>query len=224
MVFRRAIPIVLGAVVGVLGWYLGSKRPAPVRATPASEVAPAASTAAEATPDPQMVARWNNARIAVLEQNVAALAAARATPAAGAATGPVAPTSADARMLRAEQLAREQTDYEALTAEHRLESRDTSWARPMEQKMRDGLQAGQRERGYRVDDVDCRQSTCVATLTFASFEDATRSMKSIVEDSSRTIGCLRRMGLAPPEDGQRSYETSLYVDCGQDRAEGAQAK
>jgi hypothetical protein len=111
--------------------------------------------------------------------------------------------------------------HERLEA-HAREPVDTLWARDAQVAYDDDLRSLAADAGFRLVGVDCRSTSCVALLTFASFAEAKGSMQRIVL-SHWTLNCAKEMNLDPATDGASAYATTIYFDCASARAPGASA-
>ncbi len=133
-------------------------------------------------------------------------------PSAGTPSGPLGTRDpyADARRF-----------HERLKA-HEREPVDPSWARDAKVAYEGDLERLAADAGFRLDRVDCRSTSCVAQVTFASFVAAKGSMQRIVL-SRWTLNCAKEMNLDPATDGSPEYVTSIYFDCAGARASRASA-
>lgn len=106
--------------------------------------------------------------------------------------------------------------HERLAA-HEREPVDQLWAREAQIAYESDLRKVARDAEFHLDHVDCRSTSCVAHVSFASFAAARGSMQSIVL-SRWTLNCAKEMNLDPATDGSSEYTTSIYFDCARARA------
>jgi hypothetical protein len=105
---------------------------------------------------------------------------------------------------------------------HEREPVDPSWSSRAQSVYEVDLGKLAADAGFRLVGVDCRSTSCVAQLTFASLAEAKGSMQRIVL-SRWTLNCAKEMNLDPATDGAPEYTTSIYFDCGGARASSASA-
>lgn len=90
---------------------------------------------------------------------------------------------------------------------------DPSWARAAQEMMRSDLEMlGEDIVGFRVQDVDCRTTTCSAKISWNSFDDASLGF-GVLLGHRYEENCATRIVLQPPDNMQARYETTLLFDC-----------
>ena len=70
--------------------------------------------------------------------------------------------------------------HHAAIDRHYQEPRDPNWYRKAEAKLGEDLGAFATQRHFELTDVDCRTSSCVATVAFASYNDAQAGWSAIL--------------------------------------------
>ncbi len=94
---------------------------------------------------------------------------------------------------------------------HEKESIDVSWAAPQARSIEDALAPALRVKDARVDNVDCRSATCVATLSFPSPEAALRALSQGSELAS--AGCPGLSAVPTPPTAEGRYALTLIYAC-----------
>lgn len=100
--------------------------------------------------------------------------------------------------------------HDALDAHDRA-GRDASWA-PNAESLYQASFAEIESDTLRFDRVDCRASTCVAHLTYASFRDALDSVNTLISHNFG-MGCGIRIGMPEPDAPDEDYPTHVLFDC-----------
>jgi hypothetical protein len=176
------------------------------RAPRTQEVARAeAETVAPASADVEAVV---DRRLAEMAGRLAARAPEAAPPRAVEPAAPVARPTVEDRARLAE---REAKDHEARLAEHDRETRDGAWAATMETRAADTFRGLPPDGAARFEGVDCRSHTCVATLSWPSYDGAVASLQDTAAVGAR-MGCAERLTLPAATGGDR-YEAKLLFDC-----------
>ncbi len=143
------------------------------------------------------------ARLAALEAAVKELQAASASPPTAIAAEPKDPNEE-----RAEHLARHEADI----ATHLAAPRDPVWASKAAASLESALGAVKTAIPFAVRTVDCRTSTCIASLGWKSVEDARSGFQSVLHDAHQP-GCTKRIMLPDAQPGPGEYRATLYVSC-----------
>ena len=135
-------------------------------------------------------------------------APAAARPAGGPVFDPVVAAAAEKR------------ERETVLHDHGEEPRDRSWASATERVLSGELGQFAQDKHFEVRDVDCRTTTCVASLSWPSYSDAQRVADEIVQKAYGGKKCARSLYLPPPEDpSATNYEGRLVFACEADRAD-----
>jgi hypothetical protein len=104
--------------------------------------------------------------------------------------------------------------HERLEA-HGREAIDPSWALEARRAYEGDLRGLAADNGFTLESVDCRTTSCVADVSFASLAAAKDSMKKIVV-SRWTLNCTKAMSLDEANESS-PYSTSIYFDCANTR-------
>jgi hypothetical protein len=145
-------------------------------------------------------------------RSVAPALARGGRPSAHVAGGPLSTRDPHADALR----------FHDRLAAHEREGVDPSWASRAQAAYEGDLARLAADARFRLGRVDCRSTSCMAQLSFASFAAAKDSMQRIVL-SRWTLNCAKEMNLDPTTDGAAEYATSIYFDCARARGSGTSA-
>lgn len=140
----------------------------------------------------------------MLERRLAELSA-RSEPAA-----PLAPPPRPSREEARQQLL---AQHQQQLDRHSREPVDPSWAREAQGSFTSdfvGLAQGQ---PFEVRGVDCRSTTCVTTLEWPSYAEATQGYALLLQHAYR-LDCARTLLLPEPADVTARYQAQLLLDCG----------
>jgi hypothetical protein len=96
--------------------------------------------------------------------------------------------------------------------QHEREAVDPSWAIEAQRAHERDLNRLAKEARFSLRGVNCRATSCVADISFASYDAARNSMK-IIMLSRWTLNCTREMNLDPVTEESFAYSTSIYFDC-----------
>jgi hypothetical protein len=156
-----------------------------------------------------------SARLASVESQIGQVAAGAPrtpTPATLSPAPDVDPVTAKAAFEseRAEHYRIELAYREQLLAEHDAEPLDRQWSASQSRAVRDALSKDSASRQFEVKDVDCRDATCVARLTFPSSLEALRYLRKAPVAST---GCKGLTSTPTPPSGDGSYELTLFYNC-----------
>lgn len=106
-------------------------------------------------------------------------------------------------------------------AEHRRQPVDEGWAASTSASLQSDLaRIGAAKGRFRVVQVDCRETTCIAEMEWPSF-DAAREGFGAALHHAYEANCARRVYLPEPSDSSQRYRATMYFDCGQSRAHAA---
>lgn len=100
---------------------------------------------------------------------------------------------------------------------HERDVRDPSWAAPTEATIVRELNAIDGGR-FDVDRVDCRTTSCLATVRWENYDQAVQDYPSILHGYF-TVGCGRRVLLPEPADRNAEYSVRVIFDCEEARVE-----
>jgi hypothetical protein len=174
----------------------------------------------ESHPSPPIVPPgWDpsfSARLSSVESQLGQVAAsAPRAPAAApssASASDVDPASAKAAFdnERAQHYQTELAYREQLLAEHDAEPLDRAWSASQGRAVRDALSKGGPSRPFELKDVDCRDATCVATLTFPSPVQALRYLRT---PPVAGTGCKGFTSTPTPPSDNGPYELTLFYNC-----------
>jgi hypothetical protein len=124
----------------------------------------------------------------------------------GQVARPPAPVSTD--VVHVDHLAQ----HRAAVREHDAENVDIDWARSMGQSLALTLSRLGKTSDFRVGKVDCRTTTCVAYLDWASYKASLEHYADVLHEGSRT-DCSRETILPPPSDPSSRYQAEVVFRC-----------
>lgn len=158
------------------------------------------------------VASWNEGRVARLEATVGHLKhAAVITP----PNRSIAPTPEPLHKRETqEDLTR---THENRIVEHFNQAHDPRWSETAETGFRSDLGKLGETGKFAVSRVDCRTTTCIATLSWPSRTDAMQAMPGIVHAAYRS-NCGKTLHLPDEIEGAPAYEATVVFDCASERA------
>jgi hypothetical protein len=135
-------------------------------------------------------------------------------PESGAAGGtagaraPVANPLADLALARAKH----QADHKASIAAHRREPFDEAWSRETSATLRRELMPALEELHARLAEMDCRSATCLATIDFGSYADASNDWPALF--ATPHPGCSIEFMLDDrPESPTTPFEATFVYAC-----------
>lgn len=202
-VLRSALPIVAGVLAGVGSSLLISKfrdtgtaprvREHAIRVQDLSAVTPP-SNPPHSNPDFSAL----QARLAELE--------ARANAQRPAPQGP--PPVPD----RGGSQADHQDEHQETIDQHSRESIDPRWSLQANRLLEADLGEVASRDHLQLIRVDCRTTTCLATIAWQSYASALSTYGDLLHGAYR-VNCGRRILLPPPEDRTRPYQAQLIFDC-----------
>jgi hypothetical protein len=100
----------------------------------------------------------------------------------------------------------------SLTA-HMQETFDTKWAPGAARSFQHDLETAGQDAGFSVLSVDCRMTSCTATVRFESYELARRQFGTLLR-SPFQVNCHREVTLdPPPADPAAPFEATAFYDC-----------
>lgn len=95
---------------------------------------------------------------------------------------------------------------------HRSQPVDPNWGPASAEQVRDDLEASSIAALIDVVDVDCRSTTCLATVEWEDYGVAFRTYRRLLTHHYG-VNCRRRMGVPPPADSDGPYRAHLFLDC-----------
>lgn len=112
---------------------------------------------------------------------------------------------------RKERIARDIARYEN-------ESRDRNWAASTEERLTIDFAMVSAESVFKLRDVQCKSSTCIATIGWATPDIAQAAYEAVV---STPVGLGCRLQMLPPETG--AVQGLAFLDCADQRRQNQQA-
>jgi len=208
-VLKHALQVGVGVVGGALGAAWLSPHEKVSLAAPPNQVTMNASAIAA-----EVEARLNQRyALASSQAVVARQTAAEATSALPAPDEPPELSREQSKQLLLREFARD------LNA-HAADARDPNWARPAESSISEGLMAAH-DRNFEVVSVDCKTSTCVATLRWKTRKDAeagsARAAETVLQPNCESKILLHDVGAR--ENVDSPFEEKLFLNCVAARAE-----
>ena len=101
--------------------------------------------------------------------------------------------------------------WEEQLDDHEAAAIDSQWARSVAPQFNRDLEAIGEE-AFAVADVDCRTTTCVATLDFASYGAAQASLAGVLHHPY-AVNCATTFVIPEPEDRAAAYSANVLFDC-----------
>lgn len=196
-----------GVVAGVGGTLLAGKLRAPPAAPPPSVGAPPPNALAPApggTSPGAARLRALEERLAQLEERERARERAR-----DAGAPPAEQQAGDHRREAAE----ERAQFQALVDDHRRDRVDAAWSRAASAGLRGDLGSLATEGHFQVLEMDCRSSSCVATLEWPTFSEARHARAALIGHRYHP-NCAYGLSLPEPDDAASAYRTSMIFQCG----------
>jgi hypothetical protein len=210
---KVGLPICAGIAAGITSSLFVSQRGAHGEEHPAAFAeAPGAPRKAQATTgdDPRVV----RSRLAAVEQEIATLRDEKgASDEAVEAAEPSTP--AEVRAERQAQMTQASAEFQVKVAHHRVEPMDPSWAEPAARAFETEIRTltGDGTRPEELAKVDCRSSSCVATISFPSYQ-AARNGFARYATGAYEIPCARSAVLDEPQDLTAPYDVDiLFSQC-----------
>jgi hypothetical protein len=138
----------------------------------------------------------------MLEQKLEALSA-RSEPATPSA--PPRPSREEARQQLFQQ-------HQLRLDRHFREATDPGWAREAQGAFASDFAALTQGQPFQVRGIDCRTTTCVTTLEWPSYAEATQNY-AILLQHAYGLDCVRSILLPEPADASARYQAQLFLDC-----------
>jgi hypothetical protein len=107
--------------------------------------------------------------------------------------------------------------HNAAIAAHMAEAIDPKWAPAANRSFKADLNAVGEKLGFDLRQVDCRTTTCTATVAFSSFAEANRHYADLLR-MRYGVNCTREVTLDDPGEQGGAFETTVVYDCTGSRA------
>lgn len=192
----------------------------PVEAHPrASASSPASAGAADA----RAHGADDRARMRRLERRVAELLEAADPEPAPGPGAEHADTAVDEEHDAEAEMRASKAWWDGLVAAHERESRDAAWAGGAEDLFRAELTAITGDRAFETVALDCRQSSCSATLEWPSYTpgDIQNDTRAVMQHRFQQ-NCGISLAAPPPDDPAVPYRAEIIFHCAAHRAHLAQ--
>jgi hypothetical protein len=95
---------------------------------------------------------------------------------------------------------------------HRRDKVDPGWARDVERAYNDDLQAISRDSQFRLLNVNCRTTSCIAELEFANFNIANQNWSKVLHRRYKTA-CGTEISIPPTDKPDEPYRATVVFDC-----------
>lgn len=160
-------------------------------------------------------------RLAALETRLRELEEATDAGTAQATTPPeaAAAITPDSGATREQVAQREYDAFRGRVQEHLQESRDPRWSDRAQQALRTDFHDLEHGLGFTMVDVDCRTTSCVATIEWPTYALATQRYTGVLVNPAR-LNCMRESSLPPPATPNAPYREQVIFDCTSLRAGG----
>jgi len=198
-------PILLGSVAGLLSSFLFSRstsgagkeeHPTHIALTTDEKAVPPSAL--------RLSTRHRDERLTLMEQRLEEMENRdESAPAA-------APEIAGAPETPEEERANDEAHFASQLRSHEGDNRHAEWAEPMSVAVRDELASLAEQGKFNIVNVDCRASSCVATLEWVSYAEATANI-SLLGHHIFDLGasCAKTMFVPEPTDKDQPYRGSL---------------
>jgi hypothetical protein len=159
-------------------------------------------------------------RIQQLEAHRASSSAPTASAASIATASAITPTSGPSGLSREESARRWLETMRQREAQVAAEPDDRAWSQHATATFRKEFEAMGRPGKFWVTDLECKTTSCLAKLRWASYGDAAKSWRSVLHGRYER-NCARQVFVPPPEPGRTdsAYEPTMFLDCTADRAQ-----
>ena len=105
-----------------------------------------------------------------------------------------------------------QAERERLIDEHDREPRNRKWASEAEAKLTENLAVIGKGK-FEAVRVDCRSSTCMATVEWPSYREARAGHMDLLHMTT-AVNCIREITVPPPADPEARYQgTMVMTNC-----------
>ncbi|HJL19404.1 MAG TPA: hypothetical protein RMH99_27305 [Sandaracinaceae bacterium LLY-WYZ-13_1] len=143
----------------------------------------------------------------------------RARPGAHAGAGPDAGAGPAVPRFPSEAVREVRASVARRMEDFRSESIDPEWARESTTRLRGDLREAVRGTEGELVGLECRTSTCVATVSWPTYGLAFRSYRHLLIQPYR-VSCRRSMSVPPPEEERGgAYEAHMFLDCDRSSSE-----
>jgi hypothetical protein len=131
------------------------------------------------------------------------------------------PSGSRAAANRGNRMAELRAYDDAKIRKHWSDPVDPAWATTATPALRSGLEELSKSGRFRVNEVDCRDTSCVATFRWPSFADAEAEYGDLAR-APLDVNCSRGITLPDVEDKKAPLEATMYFDCASWKANGSQ--
>jgi hypothetical protein len=153
----------------------------------------------------------SSAQLEEVRSRLAALEAAAARD--GSASQPSTPQPEDRAASRLAVIAAHQAAIEA----HLKNSPDPSWAPAANRAFEEDLRATGAMHGFEFRSVDCRMTSCTATVRFTDYATANDNFGALLHMRYQ-VNCASEVALDVPRDPNAPFETTVLYDCTEARS------
>jgi hypothetical protein len=102
--------------------------------------------------------------------------------------------------------------HEASIAGHQQQPVDHKWASTTATSFQADIGSFAEHAKLSLVSVDCRTTTCIATVEWASYENAIKNYERLLHFNYKA-NCQRQVLLPAPQDRSRPYRETVYFDC-----------
>lgn len=102
--------------------------------------------------------------------------------------------------------------HDELLQRHRDEPVDRGWSGQAETLLRSDLGALAEGRSYHLTSLECKTSSCVATLEWPSYATAPQEAVGVIA-APHHVNCATSVWTPPPDDPATSYRAEVFFDC-----------
>ncbi len=207
---RFIAPVVMGAIGGMaIVVMAGSKKSSSETANASPHVPEEPQVPAVERPPPSSGEKsWDERRVSGIEQSVASL---RHGASGHERDAPLPPP----RLSPKEQAAEDRREFQSLLQAHSEEAVDPSWSPRANESFDGELQSMGSHNGFTVEAVDCRRTSCTATIGWKSFTQA-RATKNTILYKHYGINCGVTVHLPEPDPNRAvdsEYRSIVLFDC-----------
>jgi hypothetical protein len=113
-----------------------------------------------------------------------------------------------------------QDEMRARIAQVAAEPSDATWSQATAKVLRDEFEELAPRAKFKVADLECKTTSCLAKLAWDSYPEAAQNWGAILHSHSAK-NCAKTVYVPPPEPDQTgsSYEGTVLLDCTQDRVQ-----
>jgi hypothetical protein len=121
-------------------------------------------------------------------------------------------------LSRADLLRERDEAYARFEQAHDRDTPDAEWSPAAQEQLLSGLNRLGQKLAFEVGPVDCKTTTCRATISWSDYGSARASTAALVEHYYPGLNCAQRVRMKAPEDQNAPYSAELYLDCTDQRA------